>query len=147
MIVLPMNIQDCLRMDWLDLLAVQRTLKSLLQYLSSKASILRRSAFFTVHLSHPNMTTGQTHKAREDQKHLPRETPAPFFPGSVTWGKNTQEGESWFSRLKTHPHLGRQKHTPFSKKHPREGMLEWRGLARRLVLAAIHPLPALLRLD
>ena len=48
------------RMDWLDLLAVQGTLKSLLQYHSSKASILRRSAFFTVQLSHPCMTTGKT---------------------------------------------------------------------------------------
>ena len=48
------------RMDWLGLLAVQRTLKSLLQHHSSKASILRRSAFFTVQLSHPYMTTGKT---------------------------------------------------------------------------------------
>ena len=48
------------RMDWLDLLAVQGTLKSLLQHHSSKASILWRSAFFTVHLSHPYMTTGKT---------------------------------------------------------------------------------------
>ena len=48
------------RMDWLDLLAVQRTLKSLLQHHSSKASILRCSAFFTVQLSHPHMTTGKT---------------------------------------------------------------------------------------
>ena len=48
------------RMDWLDLLAVQRTLKNLLQYHSSKASILWRSAFFTVQLSHPYMTTGKT---------------------------------------------------------------------------------------
>ena len=48
------------RMDWLDLLAVQGTLKSLLQHHSSKASILRRSAFFTVQLSHPYMTTGET---------------------------------------------------------------------------------------
>ena len=47
-------------MDWLDLLAVQGTLKSLLQYRSSKASILRRSAFFTVQLSYPYMTTGKT---------------------------------------------------------------------------------------
>ena len=46
------------RMEWLDLLAVQGTLKSLLQHHSSKASILRRSAFFTVQLSHPYMTTG-----------------------------------------------------------------------------------------
>ena len=48
------------RMDWLDLLAVQGTLKSLLQHHSSKASILRRSAFFIVQLSHPYMTTGKT---------------------------------------------------------------------------------------
>ena len=48
------------RLDWLDLLAVQGTLKSLLQHHSSKASILRRSAFFTVQLSHPYMTTGKT---------------------------------------------------------------------------------------
>ena len=48
------------RMDWWDLLAVQRTLKSLLQHHSSKASILRHSAFFTVQLSHPYMTTGKT---------------------------------------------------------------------------------------
>ena len=48
------------RMDWLYLLAVQGTLKSLLQYHSSKASILQRSAFFTVQLSHPYMTTGKT---------------------------------------------------------------------------------------
>ena len=47
------------RMDWLDLLAVQRTLKSLLQHHSSKASILQCSAFFTVQLSHPFMTTGK----------------------------------------------------------------------------------------
>ena len=49
-----------LRMDWLDLLAVQGTLKSLLQHHSSKAYILRHSAFFTVQLSHPYMTTGKT---------------------------------------------------------------------------------------
>ena len=48
------------RMDWLDLLAVQGTLKSLLQHHSSKASILQHSAFFTVQLSHPYMTTGKT---------------------------------------------------------------------------------------
>ena len=48
------------RMDWLDLLAVQGTLKSLLQHHSSKASILWRSAFFIIHLSHPYMTTGKT---------------------------------------------------------------------------------------
>ena len=48
------------RMDWLDLLAVQGTLKSLLQHHSSKASVLQHSAFFTVQLSHPYMTTGKT---------------------------------------------------------------------------------------
>ena len=47
-------------MDWLDLLAVQGTLRSLLQHHRSKASILRGSAFFTVQLSHPYMTTGKT---------------------------------------------------------------------------------------
>ena len=48
------------RMDWLDLLAVQGTLESLLQHYRSKASIFRHSAFFTVQLSHPYMTTGKT---------------------------------------------------------------------------------------
>ena len=48
------------RMDWLDLLAVQETLKSLLQHHSSKASIFQCSAFFTVQLSHPYMTSGKT---------------------------------------------------------------------------------------
>ena len=59
----PFNEQPGLisfRMDWLDLLAVQGTVKSLLQHHSSKASTLRRSAFFTVQLSHPHMTTGKT---------------------------------------------------------------------------------------
>ena len=60
--VLPKNTQENIsfRMDWLDLLAVQETLKSLLQHHRSKASILRCSAFFTVQLSHPYMTTGKT---------------------------------------------------------------------------------------
>ena len=48
------------RIDWFDLLAVQGTLRSLLQHHSSKASILRRSAFFVVQLTHPYMTTGKT---------------------------------------------------------------------------------------
>ena len=59
----PYNEQSGLtssRMDWLDLLAVQGTLKSLLQHHSSKASILQCSAFFIVQLSHPYMTTGKT---------------------------------------------------------------------------------------
>jgi len=50
----------CFRIDWWDLLAVQGTLESLLQHHSSKASVLRHSAFFTVQLSHPYMTTGKT---------------------------------------------------------------------------------------
>ena len=61
-LVLHMNTQDWspFRMDWLDLLAVQGTLKSLLQHHSSKASILQCSAFFIVQLSHPYITTGKT---------------------------------------------------------------------------------------
>ena len=69
--VIPMNTQDwsplgwtgwiSFRMDWLDLLAVQGTLKSLLQHHSSKPSILWRSAFFVVQLSHPYMTTVKNH--------------------------------------------------------------------------------------
>ena len=62
-LVLPMNTQAGLvsfRTDWLDLLAVQGTLKSLLQHHSSKASILPCSTFFVVQLSHPYMTTGKT---------------------------------------------------------------------------------------
>src|SRR5574341_1440935 len=59
----PSNVYSGLisfRMDWLGLLAVQETLKSLLQHCSSKASILWHSAFFIVQLSHPYMTTGKT---------------------------------------------------------------------------------------
>ena len=62
--VLPMNIQEILisfRSDWFDLLAVQVTLKSLLQHHSSKASVLQCSIFFMVQLSHPYMTTGKNH--------------------------------------------------------------------------------------
>ena len=60
--VLPMNIQDRfpLGFDWFDLLSVQGTLKSLLKHHSSKASILRYSAFFMVQLSHPYIITGKT---------------------------------------------------------------------------------------
>ena len=67
--VVPMNIQDWFRMDWLDLLAVQGTLKSLFQHHSSKASVFHYSAFFTVQLSHPYMTTGKNHKLSLD-RHL-----------------------------------------------------------------------------
>ena len=58
--VLPMKGLISFRTDWLDLLAVQGTLKSLLQHHSSKASGLQHSAFFMAHLSHPYMTTGKT---------------------------------------------------------------------------------------
>ena len=77
------------RMDWLDLLAVQGTLKSLLQHHSSKASILRRSAFFTVQLSHPYMTTS-----------------TPIFLGLLCdhwWGMHLQCGrpgfDSWVGKI------------------------------------------------
>ena len=65
------------RMDWLDLLAVQGTLKSLLQHHSSKASILLRSAFFIVQLSHPYMTTGKT-IALTRQTFVDKEMSLPF---------------------------------------------------------------------
>ena len=59
--VLPMNIQAWFsRINWFDLLAIQETLKSLLQNHKSKASILHHSAFFIIQLSHPHMTTGKT---------------------------------------------------------------------------------------
>ena len=58
--VLPMNTQDWFPLGWLDLLAVQGTLKSLLQHHSSKASILQQSLLFICQLSHPYMTTGKT---------------------------------------------------------------------------------------
>ena len=67
------------RMDWLDLLAVQGTLKSLLQHHSSKASILQRSAFFIVQLSHPHMTTGKTialSKNKSDKTKTSRKIPS-----------------------------------------------------------------------
>ena len=73
------------RMDWLDLLAVQGTLKSLFQHHSSKTSILWRSAFFTVQLSHPYMTTGKTKykapKSEEEAKYL--------IVGMIAWEVNS----------------------------------------------------------
>ena len=74
----------CFRMDWLDLLAVQRTFKSLLQHHSSKASILRPSAFFIVQLSHPYMTTGKTIA-------LTRRT----FVTFIRWMTGTSLGVQW----------------------------------------------------
>ena len=76
------------RMDWLDLLAVQGTLKSLLQHHSSKASILWHSAFFTVRLSHPNVTTGKTIA-------LTRETFADKSPYSQTCGFSSSHVQMW----------------------------------------------------
>ena len=73
-------------MDWLDLLAVQGTLKSLLQHHSSKALILRRSAFFIVQLSHPFMTAGKT-------KALTRRTFADKDPYSQGYG--LPSGHAW----------------------------------------------------
>ena len=80
------------RMDWLDLLAVQRTLRSLLQHHSSKASILLCSAFFIVQLSHPYMTTGKTtaltrrmahEHGREDLCHVQGEEWQLHFAGAA----------------------------------------------------------------
>ena len=70
------------RMDWLDLLAVQGTLKNLLQHHSSKASILQCSAFFILQLSHPYMTTGKTIAfCGLEEKYLGRPSdPFPFIP-------------------------------------------------------------------
>ena len=68
------------RMDWLDLLAVQGILKSLLQQHSSKASILRHSAFFIVQLSHPYMTTAATAAAKLLQSCLTLDCNMPGFP-------------------------------------------------------------------
>jgi len=87
------------RMDWLDLLAVQGSLKSLLQHHSSKASILQCSAFFTVQLSHPYMTTGKRLWFFPDQQLLKpacwnsgkvMKTEWSIFPVIMKWG--TQKG-------------------------------------------------------
>ena len=74
------------RMDWLDLLAVQGILKSLLQHHSSKASILRCSAFFTVQLSHPYMTTGKNHSL--DQMGLCWQSNVSAFEYAIQVGHN-----------------------------------------------------------
>ena len=63
--LLPINIQDWFKIDWPDLLVVQGTLRSLLQHHGSKASILRCSAFFIVHLSHPYMMVVKKHMVLE----------------------------------------------------------------------------------
>ena len=77
------------RMDWLDLLAVQGTLKSLLQHHSSKASILQLSTFFTVQLSHPYMTTGKTIALTRQNSHkvimIWGYPPYPGLPRWLSW--------------------------------------------------------------
>ena len=82
------------RMDWLDLLAVQGTLKSLLQHHSSKASIFRCSAFFTVQVSHPYMTTGKTIASTGDPRHLKILSTLGSEPLNQCgqWGLNTESG-------------------------------------------------------
>ena len=94
------------RMDWLDLLAVQGTLKSLLQHCSSKVSILQRSAFFMVQLSHPYMATGKTMALTRQTfackvmsllfNMLPRFVIA-FLPGaSIFWFHGCSHHLQWF---------------------------------------------------
>jgi len=73
------------RMDWLDLLAVQGTLKSLLQHHSSKASILRCSAFFTVQLLHPYMTTGKNWWTKKSLKEIKSLIITPFIYHSFSY--------------------------------------------------------------
>ena len=80
------------RIDWLDLLAVQGTLKSLLQHHSSKASILWRSAFFIVQLSHPYVTTGKTIA----------------FSDCIFWGSKITAGGDCSHEIKRHLFLGRK---------------------------------------
>ena len=83
-----------LRIDWLDLLAVQGTLKSILQHHSSKASILRHSAFFTVQLSHPYTTTGKTIA-------LTRRTSRCYYPHFPAEEREAQKGRMACSRSHT----------------------------------------------
>ena len=93
--VLPMNEYSGLisfRMDWLDLLAVQGNLKSLLQYHSSKASILRCSVFFIVQFSHPYMTTGKSHSVMSNSLRPNELYSARFLCPWDSPGKNTGMG-------------------------------------------------------
>ena len=77
------------RMDWLDLLAVQGTLKSLIQHHSSKAWILRSSAFFTVQLSHPYMTTASCTMSQTSVHSSSGTLSIRSIPLSLTWGQTT----------------------------------------------------------
>ena len=81
-------------MDWLDLLVVQGTLKSLLKHHSSKASILRHSAFFIVQLSHPYMTTGKT-MALTRHTFVGKAMSLPFNMLSRLVGKDSDAGRDW----------------------------------------------------
>ena len=77
------------RMDWLDLLVVRGTLKSLLQHHSSKASTFQRSAFFTVQLSHPYMTTGKYRWLRNTWKDAPHHSLSEKCKSKPQWGTIT----------------------------------------------------------
>ena len=88
------------RMDWLDLLAVQGTLKSLLQHHSSKAPILRHPAFFTVQLSHPHMTLYQQLQAREEACWRNR---VQQWWGHLVWRKPPCSVSSFLSKLLVAP--------------------------------------------
>ena len=85
------------RIDWLDLLAVQGTLKSLLQHHSSKASIHRCSDFFTVQLSHPYMTTGKNH--RFDYMDLCQQSNVSAFKYAVQVGHSLSSKEQVFFKF------------------------------------------------
>ena len=80
-------------MDWLGLLAVQGTLKSLLQHHSSKASILRLSAFFRVQLSHPYMTTGKTIALTTGYWEGPNNKTMICCPGGLNGGRTSGDGQ------------------------------------------------------
>ena len=131
-------------MDWLDLLAVQRTLKSLLQHHSSKASVLQYSAFFIVQLSHPYMTTGKTID-------LNRRT---FFgkiislPTSSLWTFNFHNGEKIKFLLFKSPSLWYFVMTAFSSdqslSHVRLSATPWIAACQAsltITNSSIHPNP------
>ena len=86
------------RMDWLDLLAIQGTLKSLLQHHSSKASILRHSVFFTVQLSNPYMTTGKT-IALIRQTLVSKVGEGTGTPLQYSCLKNPMDGGAWWAAV------------------------------------------------
>jgi len=120
------------RMDWLDLLAVQGTLKSLLQHHSSKASILRHSVFFTVQLSHPYMTTKITSPKWAMAPHsstLAWKIPWMEEPGGLQSMGSLRVGHDWATSLSlfTFMHWRRKRQpTPvFLPENPRDGGAWW----------------------